>query len=74
VVRLAEESSAPILPSIQVKEAYRPGVEFSDEEFEQHLREALKPPSRGVVFWSWEALEADPGKMEVVERVLGEVR
>ncbi|HEX6286889.1 MAG TPA: hypothetical protein VFZ80_05345, partial [Acidimicrobiia bacterium] len=55
VVRLAGESSAPILPSIQVKEAYRPGVELSDEEFEQHLREALKPPSRGVVFWSWEA-------------------
>jgi hypothetical protein len=72
VVRLAEESAAPILPSIQVGEAYRPGVAFSAEEFEEELREALKPPSRGVVLWSWEALAKDPEKRRVVREVLAE--
>lgn len=74
VVRLDEESGAPILPSIQVKEAYRPGVEFTDAEFEQHLREALKVPSRGVIFWSWEAFEADPAKLRIATTVLEELR
>lgn len=72
VVRLAEESAAPILPSIQVGEAYRPGVAFSAAEFEQQLREALKPPSRGVVFWSWEALAREPEKRRVLREVLAE--
>jgi hypothetical protein len=70
VLRLANESAAPILPSIQVGEAYRPGVPFTAEEFEQNLREALKPPSRGVVFWSWEALVKEPEKRRVVREVL----
>ena len=72
VVRLAEESSAPILPSIQAKEAYRPNEEFTDEEFERHLRAALEPPSRGVVFWAGEALAASPGKLQGAERGLSE--
>lgn len=72
VVRLAEDSAAPILPSIQVGEAYRPGVAFTAAEFEQQLREALKPPSRGVVFWSWEALAKEPEKRRVVREVLAE--
>jgi hypothetical protein len=72
VARLAEESAAPILPSIQVGEAYRPGVAFTAAEFEQQLREALKPPSRGVVFWSWEALAKEPEKRRVVRDVLAE--
>jgi hypothetical protein len=70
VVRLADESAAPILPSIQVGEAYRPGVPFTAAEFEQQLREALAPPSRGVVFWSWEALSKEPEKRRVVREVL----
>jgi hypothetical protein len=70
VVRLSDESAAPILPSIQVGAAYRPGVAFTAAEFEQHLREALEPPSRGVVFWSWEALSKDPEKRRVVREVL----
>jgi hypothetical protein len=74
VARLSEQSAAPILPSIQVREAYRPGVPFTDLEFEQNLREALKVPSRGVVFWSWEALAAEPAKYRVASAVLKEVR
>jgi hypothetical protein len=72
VVRLADESAAPILPSIQVGEAYRPGVAFTAAEFEQQLRQALRPPSRGVVFWSWEALAKEPEKRRVVREVLDE--
>ena len=74
IVRLDEQSSAPILPSIQVREAYRPGVPFTAAEFEQHLREALKVPSRGVVFWSWEALQAEPAKLRVAARMLAPLR
>jgi hypothetical protein len=70
VVRLADESGAPILPSIQVGEAYRPGVAFTAAEFEQQLRQALAPPSRGVVLWSWEALAKEPEKRRVVREVL----
>jgi hypothetical protein len=71
VVRLHDDSAAPILPSIQVGEAYRPGVPFTAAEFERQLREALRPPSRGVVLWSWEALAKDPEKRRVVREVLG---
>lgn len=63
---------ARILPSIQVREAYREGDELSDHEFESSLREALKAPSSGVVLWSWEALAQEPGKQEIVRRVLRE--
>ncbi|HET7292251.1 MAG TPA: hypothetical protein VFM88_07495 [Vicinamibacteria bacterium] len=73
IVRLAEESAAPILPSIQVGEAYRPGVAFTADEFEQQLRQALRPPSRGVVFWSWDALAKEPDKRRVVREVLAQV-
>ncbi|MGA7617336.1 MAG: hypothetical protein WBX15_19400 [Thermoanaerobaculia bacterium] len=71
VVRLSEQSSAPVLPSIQVAEAYRPGEPFTVEEFEQNLYEALRMPSRGVVFWSWEALAADPAKFRVAVEMIG---
>lgn len=72
VVRLHDDSAAPILPSIQVGEAYRPGVAFTAAEFGQQLREALRPPSRGVVLWSWEALARDPEKQRVLREVLAE--
>jgi hypothetical protein len=73
VVRdLAATSGAPIVPSIQVKEAYRSDEEFSLEEFELCVREALKAPSHGVVFWSWEALAEEPDKRRVARRLLAQ--
>lgn len=72
VTALSRESGAPILPSIQVAEAYRPGVSLTVAEFEESLRQALLPPSRGVVFWSWAALAKDAEKRAVVQRVLAE--
>ncbi len=56
-----------LLPSIQVKEAYL-DRELSEEEFEENLKAALKPPSKGVVFWSWAHLEQDPGKKTIISK------
>lgn len=70
VVRLHDDSAAPILPSIQVGEAYRPGVPLTASEFEHQLREALRAPSRGVVLWNWESLAKEPEKRRVLREVL----
>jgi|WetSurSiteA1Bulk_404760.scaffolds.fasta_scaffold00725_6 hypothetical protein len=55
-----------VLPSIQVYPYYIED-EFTAEDFRKCLREALKPPSRGVVFWSWPLLEQDVARMRVVK-------
>jgi len=63
-------ADCPVLPSIQVASAYREGESFAAAEFEACLRAALAPPSAGVVFWNWDAIEANSEKAEVVRRVL----
>ena len=55
-----------ILPSIQVSKAYL-NTPINKDEFESALTESLKPPSKGVVFWSWERLVKDSGKMAIVK-------
>jgi hypothetical protein len=64
---LAGRVRAPILPSIEVKESYRP-EELTDAFFAAALRAALRPPSDGVVFWSWPPLAASESKREIVAR------
>jgi hypothetical protein len=64
-------ADCPILPSIQVSPAYREDETFSAVEFEAALRSALEPPSAGVVFWSWDHIEADPEKAAVIRGVVG---
>jgi hypothetical protein len=59
----------PVLPSIQVSEANRK-EKLTVAEFKASLTEALKPPSKGVVFWNWEALEKDPEKSSIVESLV----
>jgi hypothetical protein len=54
-----------VLPSIQVGEAYIT-AKLSPSEFKDALAEALKPPSRGVVFWNWDALDKSSEKKEIV--------
>lgn len=68
VADLASRSRAPILPSIQVAEAYidKP---LPPEEFRAALEEALKPPSLGVVLWSWDALERSAEKKAILKSV-----
>jgi len=67
---LSSRTGAPVLPSIQVAEAYieKP---LPDEEFRAALEAALKSPSRGVVLWSWDALDGSPGKKAVFRSVAG---
>ena len=63
-------ADCPVLPSIQVASAYREGESLTAAEFEAALRAALEPPSAGVVFWSWDHIEADPGRAESVRSVV----
>lgn len=65
VADVAAYAGRAVLPSIQVNEAYI-NKTLPVPEFEAALAEALKPPSKGVVFWSWDALEKSPLKKEVV--------
>ncbi len=64
-----ERTQSIIIPSIQVKEAYLTEI-FSVSEFENALLEALKAPSQGVIFWSWDALEKDPKKKDVIKTLI----
>ena len=70
---MARAAGAAVLPSIQVREAYIPGPE-TPAEFREALVEALKPPSRGVVFWNWAALAESPDKLAAVGEVLRTLR
>ena len=67
---LAARVRVPVLPSIQVKEAYIPD-KLSVAEFKEALVEALKPPSGGVIFWSWDSLGRDPERKAMVKALCG---
>ncbi len=62
---LSARVDIPVYPSIQVNRAYLEEP-LSLEEFKQSLQEALKPPSGGVIFWSWEQLMESPEKKELL--------
>ncbi len=59
------QTRGPVVPSIQVGNAYI-NDRLSPEEFKQAHDEALRPPSRGVIFWNWDALAKEPAKLAVV--------
>jgi hypothetical protein len=65
------DSLAPgkVLPAVQVSRAYLQEP-FSVEDFQRSLHSALEKPSRGVIFWSWETLEKNREKQEVILREL----
>jgi hypothetical protein len=65
VLDQAARSRVPVLPSIQVAEAYIDRA-LPAEEFRAALEAALEPPSRGVVLWSWDALDRSPAKKAVL--------
>ncbi len=69
VMDIHVEADCKILPSIQVKEAYLKD-RLTVEEFRASLTEALKPPSQGVVFWSWEALSSEPEKKDIISELI----
>jgi hypothetical protein len=61
----SRRSTVKVVPSIQVSEHYLT-ERLSVEEFQRSLNAALQPPSAGVIYWSWKALEADPQKKETI--------
>ena len=66
VADLSAQTHAAILASTQVSEAYVEKT-LAPGEFGAALEEALKPPSVGVILWSWDALFKSPEKMEILK-------
>lgn len=64
-----KQTNGRVIPSIQVSKAYLE-KNFTPEEFQDALVEALKYPSAGVIFWSWEALDKDRERKDAIKAVL----
>jgi hypothetical protein len=64
----ARTGATPVLPSIQVDKAYV-DEDLPPAEFRAALEQALRPPSRGVVLWSWAALAGSPEKKDILRSV-----
>jgi hypothetical protein len=64
-----DRSRCRILPSIQVDKAYIEDP-YTPAQFKESVTEALKTPSLGVVFWSWDALNKAPERKEALKAVL----
>jgi len=60
------QGKVALLASTQVSEAYI-NEALSPDEFRAALDEALRPPSIGVVFWSWDALAKSPEKRDILK-------
>ncbi len=61
-----------VLPSIQVRQAYRED-EMGASEFRKALELSLEEPSQGVVLYKWEELVSDRHRMDIVREVLREI-
>ncbi len=70
---VSDQADCKIIPSIQVNKAYLSNP-LTIGEFEQSIKEALKPPSSGVFFWSWEQLENKPEKKEVLKKIMDSLK
>jgi len=64
-----DRSLASVLPSIQVDKAYIEDP-YTLDEFKEAVTEALKTPSLGVIFWSWDALNKAPERKEAFKAIL----
>lgn len=58
-----EQTRHMIIPSIQVENRYL-STQVSSREFDEMVTEALKDPSSGVIFWSWEMIQENSEKNE----------
>lgn len=65
---IASRAKIPVIASTQVSEAYV-NEPLSPREFRAAAAEALKPPSAGVVLWSWDALAKSPEKQALLKRL-----
>jgi hypothetical protein len=55
-----------IIPAIQCKSVY--GEKFRDTDFEDIIKNAVKPPSKGVSIWPFEDLSSE--RIAIIKRVL----
>jgi hypothetical protein len=62
---IARRAKRPVIPSVQVKEAYLT-EKLTAREFARYLDEVRKPPSAGVIFWNWPMLAEDAEKANLV--------
>jgi len=69
VADITARSGAMVLASTQVSEAYV-AEPLSPAEFRAAAAEALKPPSAGVVLWSWDALAKSAEKRALLRRLV----
>ncbi|MFX0124310.1 MAG: hypothetical protein ACFFAE_11780 [Candidatus Hodarchaeota archaeon] len=67
-----ELTKQKIVPSIQLEKCYLT-TEITTKEFGDMVVEAVKVPSSGVIFWSWEKIQDNPEKMEQIKTVINEV-
>ena len=58
-----------VLPSVQVRQAYRED-EMGPDEFAAALHLALEAPSMGVVLYKWEDLASDERRLDIVRKEL----
>ncbi len=64
-----EQTKDKIVPSIQVEKCYLK-AEISKKEFGLMITEAIKTPSDGVIFWSWEKIQKNIEKKEQLKKSL----
>ena len=67
------QTKSNILPSIQVGKAYLKN-ELTKEAFKEALEYSLKPPSIGVIFWNWNAINESPAKKTIIKKIIMEKR
>ncbi len=63
------QTAGKIIPSIQVNKSYL-NKPLSINEFRESIKESLKFPSKGVIFWSWDQLDDQPAKKTIVKELL----
>lgn len=63
-------ATIPVVPCIQVKGFVYRNEKFTIKEFKKCVKSALKSPSDGIVFWSWDMLKGFPEKKKVIKKVL----
>lgn len=66
------QTGGKIIPSIQVNKSYLDNP-LTINEFKKSLKEALKEPSKGVIFWSWDQLDDQPEKKNVAKEIFDNI-
>ncbi len=58
---IAAQANRPVVPSIQVKEEYLSG-KLTLEDFKEAVKQAVRCPSKGIIFYNWESLSSETEK------------